>query len=263
MASRARIGIIGAGYIGSYLLEQVTSHPEWALHVAFVAENGPAATRVPPDLLLDDLSKASTREPDLIVECAHPSVSAEHGVRFLAFTDYMPLSLTALADLSLERAMRHAAQSNGTCLYIPHGAAVGLDSLWECRDLWESVTATMKKNPRNLDFSASGRQAPPQDGETVLYDGPTREVCALYPRNVNSHAATALAGIGFDRTRSVLICDPALDVSVIQLEAAGGGVHLRVERSNPLKGVSGVLTLRSILGCVQRAKSTGAHFQVC
>lgn len=264
MSSIARIGIVGFGYIGAWVYEQITTHPEWGLEVAFVSGGSKAAGRVPEELLLGNLAEAARMAPDLVVEMAHPAVTVEHGEGFLRHADYMPLSLTALADSSLEQRLRETAASAGTCLYIPHGAAVGLDSLSECRDIWEEVRIIMKKNPRNLDFS-DAPQFPPDAivSETVLYDGPTRDLCALFPRNVNSHAAVALAGIGFDRTRSVLIADPAIEASVIELQARGDGVALKVERSNPLKGVSGVLTLRAILGSIQRAKAPGLHFQIC
>ena len=38
----------------------------------------------------------------------------------------------------------------------------------------------------------------------------------------------------------MLVADPALEVSVIELTARGKGVAMKIERSNPLKGVSGV-----------------------
>lgn len=258
-----RIGLVGAGYIGSYLCQEIVSHPEWGLEMAFVAETGPAAAGVRQDLLVASVEAGLERAPALVVEAAHASVTVKHGASILQVADYMPLSLTALADATLEEELMQAARGAGTCLYVPHGAAVGVDSLSECRDLWEQVTVTMRKNPRNLDFAAAGGiKAEDITTETLLYDGPTRAACRLYPRNVNSHAAIALAGIGFDRTRSVLIGDPKLDVSIIEVTASGAGVALRIERSNPLKGVSGVLTLRSVLGCVQRAKAHGLHMQV-
>jgi aspartate dehydrogenase len=58
---------------------------------------------------------------------------------------------------------------------------------------------------------------------TVLYDGPTRGVCPLFPRNVSSHRTVALAGIGFDRVGSVLVTGPVLEVAVMELTAPGKG----------------------------------------
>jgi aspartate dehydrogenase len=80
---------------------------------------------------------------------------------------------------------------------------------------------------------------------------------------VNSHATVAFAGIGFDRTRSVLVADPSLHVSVIEITAQGKGVTMKIERSNPLKGVSGVFTLNSTLAAITRAKGSGGPMQIC
>lgn len=261
----ARIGLIGMGTIGSYVYEQITSQPHRGLEVAFVSDQSAERLQsVPPQLVLADLGRVAERRPDLVAEMAHPDVTRRWGRALLETCDYMPLSLTALADAQLHEEMLAAARQHGTCLYIPHGAAVGLDSLYECRDVWEEVTVTMKKNPHNLGLGNPPRFRGQEITErTVLYDGPTRGICPLFPRNVNSHAAVALAGIGFDRTRSVLVADPSLDVSVIELVARGPDMELRIERSNPLKGVSGVFTLRSIWACVCRAKAAGLHMQIC
>ena len=85
----------------------------------------------------------------------------------------------------------------------------------------------------------------------------------LFPRNVNSHAAVALGGIGFDATRSVLVADPALETSIIVVRARGGGVEVEVRRENPMKGVSGVFTLVATLASVGRACGPGAGLRIC
>jgi len=263
--NKARIGLIGLGYIGRHIYEQITSRPELGLEIAFVHEL--AAERLaglPADVVLNDISAFASRQPDLVIEMAHPGVTRQFGELFLQETDYMPLSMTAFADEGLERRLLDAARSNGTCLFIPHGAVVGLENIFEGRELWEEVSMVMRKNPKNLDFSAAPElKAKEITKPTVLYDGPTRAVCPRFPRNVNSHATVALAGIGFDRTRSVLIADPSLDVSVIEITARGKGVAMKIERSNPLKGVSGVFTLNSTLAAICRAKGPGGAMQIC
>ena len=263
--NKARIGLIGLGYIGRYVYEQLTTRPELGLEVAFVHEL--AAGRLaglPQELWLPDIKQFASRRPDLVVEMAHPAVSRQFGEMFLRETDYMPLSMTAFADEGLQERLLDTAQRHGRRLFIPQGATVGLENIYEGRELWETVTMVMKKSPKNLDFSAAPQfQAAEITKATVLYDGPTRAVCSLFPRNVNSHATVALAGIGFDRTRSVLIADPALDVSVIEITAQGRGVAMKIERSNPLKGVSGVFTLNSTLAAITRAKGAGSVMQIC
>ena len=263
--SKARIGLIGLGYIGRYVYEQITSRPELGLEVAFVHDLAPERLNgLPEEVVLKGLQTFASHRPDLVVEMAHPAVTRQFGERFLRETDYMPLSMTAFAEDGLPQRLFDTARSHGTCLFIPHGAVVGLETIFEGRDLWKEVTMVMKKNPKNLDFSAAPQFNPAEITKaTVLYDGPTRAVCPMFPRNVNSHATVALAGIGFDRTRSVLIADPSLEVSVIELTAQGNGVAMKIERSNPLKGVSGVFTLNSTLAAISRAKGAAGAMQIC
>jgi aspartate dehydrogenase len=265
MNKKSRIGLIGFGYIGSYIYDQITNRPELGLEIAFVHDTeGEKIGGLPAGVKLCDLEDFAKTKPDLVVEMAHPSVTVRWGENILSQTDYMPLSVTAFADQALYDRLISAAKESGTCIYIPHGALVGLDSIFECRDSWREVKVTMKKNPKNLDFSCAQGIKPGEIKEqTVLYEGPTRGICPLFPRNVNAHAACAIGGIGFDKTRSVLIADPRLDVSVIEIEAKGEGVEMKIQRSNKLKGVSGVFTLTSTLAAILRAKGARGALQLC
>jgi aspartate dehydrogenase len=260
----ARIGLVGFGYIGRFVYEQVRTRPELGMEVAFVSTANPERLRdVPAELVLANLKGFGARAPDLVLEVAHPDVTRQHGRAFLRQCDYMPLSLTAFAEAQLERDLVETARENGTRLFLPHGAAVGLESIAENRHLWENVTVAMTKHPANLDFAVVPHRAPPGDvPRVILYDGPTRGLCPLFPRNVNSHASVALAGIGFDRTRSVLIADREATAATIEIVAHGQGVSLRIERVNPLKGVSGVLTLNSVLSALCRAKGATPVVQI-
>ena len=265
MKGKPRIGIIGFGYIGSYVYEQITTRSALGLDIAFVYNRTrEKLAGLPSDRILEDLDDFAGRNADLIVELAHPGITLDHGTAFLEQTDYMPLSLTALADARVERDLLATAEKNGTRLYIPHGAIVGLEALQEGKEVWEEVTMVMKKNPKNLDFSDHPDLTAEQIlTETVLYDGPARGVCPLFPRNVNSHAALALGSIGFDRTHSVLVAVPGLEVSILEVEARGQGVEVVIRRSNPMKGVSGVFTLVAALASICRAKAPEAGLQIC
>ena len=265
MSDRPRIGLVGYGYIGAYVYEQITTRPDLGLDIAFVHNRSPGRVAgLPPEHVLEDLGAFGDRGADLVVEVAHPDITRDHGGAFLEAADYMPLSLTAFADAELEARLLDTARSAGTRLFVPHGAVVGLDALEEGRETWDEVGMVMKKPVRSLDFSrAPGIDPEAITTETTLFDGTAREICPLYPRNVNSHAAVALAGIGFDRTRSVLIADPDLEASIIEVEARGGGVEISIRRENPMKGVSGVMTLMSTLASIGRAKGDMPGLRVC
>lgn len=256
---RRKIGIIGYGKIGSYVFKQIASRPEIEIEVAFVCtKSGVHTADLPEEIILGRLEDFASREVDMVAEFAHPDVSKEFGTMFLKETDYLLLSVTALADAELEGALRETALKCGTRLFVPHGGLMGLDAIVEGRDTWDEVKIVMKKSPKNIDFARSGIDPSTIAGPTVLYDGPTRGICPKFPRNVNTHATLALGGIGFDRTHSTLIADPSLDVAIVEVYAHGGGVKLELKRAGSITGgVTGVATLRSVMRSLSRTAQQG------
>ena len=236
-----RIGIIGHGTIGADLVRRLLADDDPGLELAFVhARGGVAAGGVDPALVLADLRDVAARTPDLIVEAAHPEVTRTHGAGLLGIADYLPLSTTALADDVVRGSLDAAAQAAGTRLWLAHGALVGAEALTDWRDHWRRLTIRMEKPPAGIDFSASGLDRSALTARTTVYDGPVRGIAPRFPRNVNAMVTLALATIGLDRTRAVLIADPALTDARLLVTAVGGdGSRLRIERRQPLVGVSG------------------------
>ena len=221
-STKTRIGVAGYGFIGRHLCQMIRDHAEWGLELAFVWNRDPGKLSGLPDaLVLTDLGQVADRSADLVVECAHPDVTARYGETILRVADYLPLSVNAFADAQLESDLTAVAKASGRRIFIPHGALIGLDNLVEVRDMWKEVTITFRKNPANIDFADSGMDPAAITGETVLYDGPARGISRLFPRNVNTMTTCALATVGLDRCRAVLVADPALDVAIAEVEAHG------------------------------------------
>ncbi len=256
-----RIGLIGFGFIGAGLYRAVATGAHPGLEIAFVWNRSPEKlAEVPPALRISGLSQLRDRGADLVVESAHPAITIEHGASILACADYMPLSVTALADDALREMLLATARAAGHRLLLPQGALIGADALFQWRHMWRDVTITFRKHPRNLDLAASDHGETPIDAETMLYDGPVRGIAALYPRNVNTMVTCALATIGLDRCRARLIADPRLDHAVAEVEAFGtDGSHLSTAKHQPAVGVSGTemaaSTLRSVMKAVSRLET--------
>jgi len=253
-ARRRRIGLIGFGFIGRQVWQRIAAAPDLGLDVAFVHNRSPEALAdVPPAQRLADLADFARHEPDLVVEMAHPSYTQQWGERILQSADYLPLSVTALADDALRERLQAQARTAGTVLGVPHGALMGLDSLHEWRHAWEEVTIAFHKHPSNIDFSASGLPAGPYDGPTVLWDGPVRGIAAKFPRNVNTMVTCALATIGLDRCRAVLVADPALRCAIADVQARGrDGSRLHLRKEQPALGVSGTEMVESQWASIRR-----------
>lgn len=244
-----KIGLIGFGFIGKTLFETIMAgYP--GLSFAWVHDADPARmSTIPSDMQLATLS-ASLPSVDLVVEAAHPDVVRHHGAAILRQHDFLPLSLTALADDVLRQQFYDSAAAAGTRLWLPHGASIGVDGVFALRDRLESVTITTIKPVANLDHSVRDAAAIGANEARIVYEGPTRDACALYPRSVNSHAAIALAGIGFDRTRSILIEDPVATHTRTDVVCHGDDIDMTLTRSNPMQGVSSTMMPQMVLASV-------------
>ncbi|MCY4238028.1 MAG: DUF108 domain-containing protein [Rhodospirillaceae bacterium] len=248
------VGVIGYGYIGRYIVKRI-SQSGGRFQTAFVYNrSADALADVDQALRLDDLRQVETHNPDLIVECAHPSISARYGEGFLENCDYMPLSVTALADDALRERLATTAAAHGTRLVVPAGALLGGDELLMRRVDWNRVRITFRKHPDNLDFSESSFDPADIEGETIVYEGSVRGIAKLYPRNVNTMVTCALVSTGLDACEARLIADPALNRAVAEVEAwdRSGGM-LRTEKRQPAVGVSGSEMLHSTWYSILRA----------
>ncbi|HEX3350548.1 MAG TPA: aspartate dehydrogenase domain-containing protein [Acetobacteraceae bacterium] len=259
-----RVGIIGFGFIGRALFEAIAAGRAPGCELAFVHTRSGVADGVPSDAICRNLADIAAFAPDLVVEVAHPDVTLRHGTAVLARASYMPLSLTALAEPGVQDALLRAARSSGTRLLVASGALVGLESLLAGRADWTQVTITFRKHPRNIDFALTGIDPATITGETTVYDGPARGIAPLFPRNVNTMVACALATVGLDACRARLIADPALGVAVAEVEASGrSGAWLRTEKRVPAVGVSGTEMAASVLHSILRAAPAGAGIDFC
>jgi aspartate dehydrogenase len=244
---RKRIGIIGAGVIGKAIHDDIVGGD--LAEVAYVLVSGarPEAERMPGmrGLVVSDPEIALARPVDLVVEAAHPEVLAALGPRILASADLCGFSCSALSRPQTEQAITEAARAGGRRFFLPHGAVLGLDGLIDGREIIDEVTITTTKSEVSLGLAegASG----------IVFDGTAREVCSRFPRNVNVHAAIAIAGIGFDRTRSVVVAEPGSRAMRHRIQVAGQGIAWDFTvSSQSLGGVSGSYTPKSAVGSVRR-----------
>ena len=175
-------------------------------------------------------------------------------------TDYMPCSVAALADEKLKESLLKIAAKAGTRLLVPHGAVVGIDNIYEARDNWEDVTITFRKPPGAIELEEE-----PEDDETILFEGPVRDIAEKFPRNVNAMVACALASVGTDVAVARFIADRRLDnVLRGEFEFIGkDGSRLSIVKEEPAVGVSSPGMVTSVLGSVLRAldlPSEGINF---
>lgn len=250
MSTTHTIGLVGYGRINRTIHKYVAADPKFELAYVYVHSS------------TDDLSEAvqftdpavfGERPADLVVEGATPEALDALGEAVLAASDLLVLSGSALVDRNLRERLEETAQENGTKLYLPHASLLGIDGIVDARSELDSVVIEATKAPVHLDFSYAENLAPADVTEcTVLYDGPTRGLCELFPRNFNSHAAVALAGLGLEETTSRLVADPDAEGALHVISASGEGFDLEIRRDSAIEGVTGEYTLVSIWGSIRR-----------
>src|SRR5215471_17221855 len=171
-----RVGLVGFGFIGAGLYRAIAGRDYEGLEIAFVWNRSTdKLANVPNTLVLDDLADFARHAPDLIVEAAHPDVSRSHAAAFLRSCDYMPASVTALADDALREQLIATAERSGHRLIVPRGALVGTDALIAGRHMVPQRDHHVPKTPEKIDLAAGEWAGKEHTRETVIFDGPVRQ----------------------------------------------------------------------------------------
>ncbi len=253
------VGLIGYGFIGKYLREYLAETED--ISVAFVYDRNEEVTAAlprekvlkSPEMLEAFLADNSV---DLVVETAVYQAVMELAPIVLPHSDFLTFSSCAFAYEDFAQEAEVLCKTYGHRVFIPHGAVLGYDGIFDGRAALEKVIITTTKKPRNLGVDVTER--------TVLFEGPTREACKMYPRNVNVHAGIAVAGLGFDRTVSRIVADPDVEGNTHLIQVTADGMRFSIEVCSIPQGlVTGAYTPLSALNTVKRIVSKEPGLTIC
>ena len=219
-----KVGLLGCGKIGRAIMKRVleTGHQISFVQDPFFGESADFPVITSPDSAVYDGT-------DLVVECATAAALKESFEKIIAVSDMLIFSVTAFSDPVFQQRATAAAAASGHHIYFPHGAILGLDGIADAAPIMTAASIETTKSPKSLGLDLTER--------TVVFDGCTRDACAAFPRNVNVHAAVALAGI------------------------EGEGIHFTIEVSSfTTGGVTGVYTPLSACGSIDRLLANGREY---
>lgn len=235
-----KIGFLGCGKIGQALYDHILEKQYG--EVVFIED---PKVQITGANVIRETDAKWYEQINLMVECATADVLKDHIELILSQSDLLMFSVTAFSDPKFEKEVENLCRKYGRRVYLPHGAILGLDGIFDGRKVWNRVTIVTTKSPKSLGRCDTER--------TVVYEGPTREACRLYPRNVNVHASIALAGIGFDKTCSKIISDPEVDTNAHEIRLEGDGMDIRMQIESFAAGaVTGAYTPYSACGSLDR-----------
>ncbi|NUQ01275.1 MAG: DUF108 domain-containing protein [Armatimonadetes bacterium] len=177
-----------------------------------------------------------------------------------AGADVMVLSVSGLVGRD---DLINLAREQGRRIYVPTGAIAGLDAVRAAAIAGiDQVTLTTTKPPRGLAGAPYVvEQAVDLEqitAPTVIFEGNVIEAVQAFPANVNVSAALALAGIGAERTRVKVVCDPTSESNRHQIEVVGASGRLAIEVDNvpsPSNPKTSYLAALSAIALLQRLTS--------
>lgn len=82
-AKRRRVGVVGYGKLGEFLVKQILGDSNFELAFVWNRSKDILVGKVDEKYVIDDLKTCSSRNPDIIIEVAHPCISKEYGSFFL------------------------------------------------------------------------------------------------------------------------------------------------------------------------------------
>ncbi len=239
-----QVGLLGCGTIGTEVAAAIDDGTVPGAELIAVFNR----SRAPAESLVDSLDSAPTivdtpsglnAEASLVIEAAGQSAVRQHAVDILeSGTDLMLMSVGALADTELRRAVLAAADDHGCRLYVPSGAIAGLDAIKAAAlaDELTSVSLTTTKPPSGLSgapyIEENEIDLTTLEEPTVVYAGSAREAAAAFPSNINVALALSLASIGPADTDVTIVADPDEGNNVHRIEAIGSAGRIETEVRN-------------------------------
>src|SRR5699024_601368 len=222
-----KIGLIGAGAIGQYLLKYINGkHHEKMEITSVLVQDFDKYAHLQKEYrvkLYTDLDEFIDSEIDIIVEAANVSVAVDLLPKIIKRKEVMLISVGALAN---QETLKLVGQSDNRTLHLPSGAIGGLDLIQNAKGLGilDSVSLTTRKPALSLIDELP-------DKEMIVFEGPASEAIDKYPKNMNVSIVLSLAGLGMEHTKVTLIADPNVDKNIHTIHATGnfGEMELTVK----------------------------------
>ncbi len=238
-----KVGIIGTGSIGTFLLESIAHGLGGRTRAVAFAARQPAtsygrelaakyncAECVGPLELLE-------YQPDIIIEAANAQVVRECAKPIIeAGCDLMVMSAGVLSDPEFLASLKSALQQHGRRLYVPSGAIGGLDVVRAAVGDLDEVRLITSKPPHALAnapfFEQAGYTAAQITTRTVIFQGTAEQAIQLFPQNINVAAILSLAGLGVARTLVEIMADPNIKCNQHEIIVRGGFGEMRLNLTN-------------------------------
>ena len=261
------ICVIGCGAIGTTIARAVEPMPE--INIVYLTDRSKeCATRLQekmtkvryvPDIVpvLNDIR--------LVVEAASQDAARYYvPLALSAGVDVLIMSVGVFQDEEFQNDAFRLAKRKSAKIYMPSGAIGGIDALGAASlEQIDDVTLTTTKPPSafgpNPYLESKGIVASELRERTELFYGTAREAVKHFPQNINVAATISLAGIGFEKTRIRIMCDPQVQTNEHHLKAKGKFGELDIVTRNvpsPRNPKTSYLAALSAISAIKKITGT-------
>jgi len=225
-----RVGFIGYGAIACGVRRLLRPEDEIDVVGALVADPAKLRDETAPKIVASVDALLELR-PEVVVELAgHAALGCCGPAILRAGVDLMMVSVGALAEPAVERAIVDAARVGRSRAIVISGAIGALDAIAAASvGGLRRVTHTTRKPARALLTAA---EAAALHAPRELFRGSARDGALRFPESINVAAAVSLAGVGLDRTEVCVIADPGVERNMHEVVAEGEFGELRFEIRN-------------------------------
>lgn len=263
-----KIGIVGCGAIGSYLVKTIDKKYKKQVRLAGVCDIDKKKILNLEHVLKKKIKSYSlenlVKNCDLVIEAANGQTAVDVIKQALRFNkDIMIMSVGGLLS---QPGILKKINDKKVKLYIPSGAIAGIDALKAAKmGRISSVKLTTKKPvagligapyliKHNIDLKNIKK-------ERIIFQGNAEKAVQNFPKNVNVAAILSLAGIGAKKTSVCIVASPEIKRNTHTIEIKGdfGTIISCTEnvpsRVNPKTSTMAILSaLATLEGILMNAK---------
>ena len=227
-----KIGLIGFGAIGQEIYKKISKGIVAGYNIVGIFSDDISTKKITKDIKCNSFVMLLKKKPTIIIEAAGVLACKDYAEKILNNNiDFICLSVCAFADKNFFKKILFLSKKVKSKIYIPTGAIAGLDAIAAASLSKEikSVKLIQRKPPKALLTVAKAKHL---KKPKILFNKSARRVCKEFPKNSNIAATLSICGIGFDKTKVIIIADPKIKKNIAEIFAIGKFGKLKIILEN-------------------------------
>ena len=266
------VALIGCGSIGYEIAQSIDKQqiPNCRVSALFDEDNErlnrlkQSLINIPDGIYnnFDDfISSTAFNETHFVIEAASIEAAERYSVTLLERgKDIMIMSTGSFSNTAFNDKILSLIREKGRKVYLPSGAIGGSDILRAVKGQTDEVLLITTKSINSIKgapfFAKRNMNADTIEKKTVIFEGTAEEAITEFPSNINVSALISMAGIGFYKTRVMVIVDPFITTNQheIRVKWRYGEFYIKINNyPSPSNPKTSYLAVLSAIECLRSA----------